>query len=298
MENLLPAAGAEELRQWLTTELNRKILRRLPREYSTLIKIPFSVELGHVAEARAERTAWTIKHRLPAAIPYAIFHLEINRLLTTVGLSPPPPSESEFEVLLTHYGRNAVAKARIRYPEVWDELRGHYVLDSRGWQFAKRLVSELKSRNLLSASSRFVDVGSGVGTNVFAVNHYSEAHATGIERHPGLLRMSNVIQRRIGRLGLVDSQRLDWVLGDAFDADVTDLGQFDVYYVYSPLGMWEIDIDTVVDHAKVGAVIIFNQFPIRNRELVQPLKKVAGLYTFRKIAQGPPLLDRDRKPEC
>lgn len=277
----------EHLVQWLMSQLERKILRRLPREYSTLVKIPFSFELSKVADERIERTAWAIRYGLPATTPYAIFHLEINRLLRYIGNGRHPPSESEFDPLFARYCKNAVAKARIQFPEVWDELCGHYVLDSRGTHFAKSLVTDLKNRELLTAASKFVDVGSGVGTNVFAVNHYSDAHATGIERHPGLWRMSKVMMRRLHRMELLDPDRLDFVLGDAFDSRAANLEQYDVLYVYSPIGMWEIDIDLIVDCAKVGAVVIFNRLPIRNREIVQPLQNVAGLYAFRKIAESP-----------
>ncbi len=86
------------------------------------------------------------------------------------------------------------------------------------------------------------------------------------------------------RLGQLDSKRLNFVEGDAFDSQVVDLGQYDIVYVYSPLGKWTIDIDEIVDRAKIGAVVIFNRLPIRNREIVEPLKNVAGLFAFRKIA--------------
>ena len=269
---------------WLNSELDRKIIQRLPSEYSTLIKIPFSIDLGSVGDERAKRIARTIQHKLPAAMPQAIFHHEINRLLIRFGVRKQPPSEHEVDMLLAHYGRMAVAKARTRFPEVWDELRGHYVLDSRGARFAKRLVDALKHRNLLTSETKFVDVGSGVGTHVFAVNVYSDAHASGIEIHPGIMKIASVTGRRLTRLGLSDSKRLDFVQSDAFDSTSADLAQYDVLYVYSPLGKWELDIDNVVDCAKLGAVIIFNRYPIRNRENVEPLEKVAGLYAFRKLA--------------
>jgi len=283
-DDLLPNTIPIQLSQWLKSELDRKVVRRLPDEYSTLIKIPFSVELGNVSDEIAERTARTVKQRLPAITPYAIFHLEINRLLGRLRADKPPPTDAEFDAMLTHCCRIAIAKARRRFPEVWDELRGHYVLDSRGIRFATRLARELKKRNLLSATTRFVDVGSGIGTNVFAINLFSAAHATGIEIHPGLINISKLVKHRLLRAGRLDLERLDFVLGDAFDSEVVDLGQFDLFYVYSPMGKSEIDIDQVVDRAKPGAVILFNRLPIRNRDQIEPLENVAGLYAFRKIS--------------
>ncbi len=275
----------DRLVQWLKSQLNRKILLRLPQEYSTLVKVPFSVEIDSVADERDERIAWAIKHRLPATTPYSIFHSEINRLLKYIGHEIQPPNESEFDSLFAHYGNNAIAKSRNRFPEVWDELRGHYILDSRGSLFAKSLVTELKDRKLLLSSSKFVDIGSGIGTNVFAVNHYSKAHATGIEKHPGIMRMSHVLKRRLLRVRRLDATRLDFVLGDAFDSRAANLGQYDVFYVYSPIGKWVIDIDMIVDRAKVGSVMVLNRLPIRNRDMIEPLNNVAGLYAFRKVRE-------------
>ena len=285
LRGVVSEALPNPLAQWLTSHLDRKIIQRLPREYSTLVKIPFSVELGRVADERTEQTERAIAHGLPAMTPYAIFHLEINRLLRAIGSANRPVTASEFGPLFANYNKNAIVKARNRFPEVWDELRGHYVLDSRGTHFAKSLVTELSDRRLMTSSSKFVDVGSGIGTNVLAANYYSHAHATGIERHPGLVQISNAMMRRLDRLGLLDSQRLELVLGDAFDSQVANLGQYDIFYVYSPLGMWEIDIDMIVDSAQVGAVIVCNRLPIRNREIVTSLENVAGLYAFRKIAE-------------
>jgi hypothetical protein len=95
-----------------------------------------------------------------------------------------------------------------------------------------------------------------------------------------------VMMRRLARTGLVDSRRIKFVLGDAFDSQVANLGQYDVFYLYSPIGMWEIDVDLIVDSAKVGAVMVCNRLPIRNREIVESLENVAGLYAFRKIADS------------
>ncbi len=273
--------------QWLKSELDRKILGRMFSEYSTLIKIPFSVEIGRVGGERAREIALCIKQRLPAVLPYAIFHLEINRLLRSLGVTVKPPNELEFDMLLAHHCQNSIDKARLCYPEVWDEERGHYVLDSRGAQFGKKLVTELKARNLLVDATKFVDVGSGNGVNVFFVNQYSAAHATGIEQHAGLAAISKVLERRLLRLGQLNANRIEFIGGDAFDASKVDLAQYDIFYIYSPLGESEIDIDQVVDGAKPGAVIIFNRLPIRNREIVRRLKNIAGLFAFQKIVENP-----------
>ena len=77
---------------------------------------------------------------------------------------------------------------------------------------------------------------------------------------------------------------LSW--GDALDSQVANLGLYDVFYLYSALGKWEIDVDLIVDSAKIGAVVVCNRLPIRNREIIKSLANVAGLYAFRKIAQG------------
>ena len=270
---------------WLKTQLKRRVVWRLPREYSSLIKIPFSFGLDQVADERVRRTNLAIGRGLPAVTQYGIFHLEINRLLKLLGDTKHPPVASEISSLLAYHSRNAIAKARKRFPEVWDELRGHYVLDSRGAHFGKKLVEELVDRKLLLAGARFSDIGSGVGTNIIAVNQYSQAHATGIEIHAGLHQMSKIMVRRLTRLGLLEPQRIDFLLGDAMDATVTDLGVYDVIYVYSPIGMLEIDIDSIVDGVKVGAVVIFNRLPIRNIDIVSPLDPVAGLFAFRKISE-------------
>ena len=275
----------DHLAGWLTSELKRKLLRRMFPQYSTLIKIPFSVEIGKVGEERTKEVNRCIEQRLPAALPYAIFFQEIGRLLRALGVSNPPPSEAEFDVLLGHYSQNAIDKARLQFPEVWDEERGNYVLDSRGSQFAKQLVLDLESQNLLAADSKFIDVGSGSGVNVFFVNQYSDAHATGAELHAGLISISKVIKRRLNRMGQLDSGRLELIHADVFDSGAVNLALFDVVYVYSPLGEAAIDIDQVVDGIKPGAVVIFNRMPSRNRTSVERLKNVAGLYAFRKLSK-------------
>ncbi|MDG1874211.1 MAG: class I SAM-dependent methyltransferase [Mariniblastus sp.] len=284
IKNFVPSNLPIQIKRWLKIKLSLNIFNRLPSEYSTLIKTPFSVSLGKVAEERNKRTEWIIEHRLPTIIPYAIMHLEINRLLRSIGAPRPPLNENEFSVLFSNLSKSAIQKARKLFPEVWDEQRGHYILDSRGAQFAQDLVAELNQRNLLSATTRFIDIGSGVGTNVFAINHYSAASATGVEIHRGMIKLTNATMRRLARLGEIDVRRLNFLAGDAFDSKITNLKQFDVFYVYSPIGKLEIDIDDIVDVAQPGALIIFNRLPIRNRELVKQLENVAGLYAFRKTA--------------
>lgn len=288
LDEFIPRELPEPTANWLKSQLERKILRRLPREYSTLIKIPFSVSLADVAGERTSRTELAITQGLPKVTPYVIFHLEINRLLKAIGADCPVPTNSEVEALLSRSCRTTIAKARERYPETWDQQRGHYVLDSRGAHFAKELVTELVGRNLLFSSSRFVDIGSGIGTNVFAVSRYSCAQATGVELHPGLVRMSKVLMRRLVRLGLLERPRIDFRTGDAFDLRVIELKKFDVVYAYSPIGMWEIDIDQVVDRAKVGATIIFNRLPQRTLRFVEILDQIGGLFAFRKIVHPTP----------
>lgn len=282
IERLIPSGITPSVTTWLGNQLERKIVRRLPPEYSTVIKIPFSVSIGEVAAEREKQIAWTITNRIPTVIPYVIYFHEINRILRVLEIQRQPPTDAEIGALLIDYSYRSIAKGRKQHREVWDEENGHLVLDSRGAQFAEKVIDELKAKNLLNDSSKFADIGSGVGTKIFAVNQFSGAHATGIELHQGIMKLARVTQRRLTRIGILDPARLHQILGDALDGDVVDLAEYDVIYVYSSLGKWEIDIDEVVDRAKSGAVILFNQLPLRNLQTVERLERIEGLSVFRK----------------
>jgi SAM-dependent methyltransferase len=273
-KDFLPKDMPEPIASCLEGELKRKIFNRLPKEYSTLIKIPFSVPIEEVGDERSKTIKQTIERRLATVTPYAIFYHQINRILKSLGVEKSPPSESEIDLLLTRYSKCSIAKARQLFPEVWDEVRGYYVLDSRGAPFAKRLVKELESRNLLSGTTKFVDLGSGVGTNLFAVNFYSNIHATGIELHPEIFKLSEIANRRLAKIGILDAKRIKLQHGNAFDSKVVNIADFDVIYVYSSLGKSEIDIDEVFDRAGPNAVIIFNQLPTGNLEDISKPKIV------------------------
>jgi tRNA A58 N-methylase Trm61 len=166
---------------------------------------------------------------------------------------------------------------------MWDEAQGHYVLDSRGAVFGKALAMALRARGYLAAGARFVDVGSGTGTMVAAIGQYTEAHVTGIERHEGVMRLAKAMTRRLRRKGCLRDRQIEFVTADVFQPRSLNLADYDVLYVYSPIGRWEIDIDEVISRMRTGAVLATSSRPRRNAHSVEELPPVAGLPCFRRV---------------
>lgn len=143
------------------------------------------------------------------------------------------------------------------------------------------MIDELNQLGLLRAGGTFLDVGSGIGTLVFAVNRWSEARAAGIEIHPGLCRVANSFRRRLFTCGAVDSQRLAIHQGD-FRNNPELLSTADVLYVYSPIGTAAIQVDGVVEHMKPGATLVPERLPTERLADVAIQARVATLLAMRK----------------
>ena len=283
--NHLCANAPPEVANGLQTFLARCLLPSLPLEFLTAVDVAPSVpaeQAGDRCRALAEQA---IAHELPASLPYAHYFIELTRMAARCDPSYTVPARpEEFLAYLGHCHRNTMAKARHRHPALWDETRGHYVLDSRGTAFATHCVQQLRDRQLLQPGTRFLDLGSGIGTMVAAVHYYSAAHATGIEQHHGLNRLASSLLRKLSRLKAYAPTRLTLKTGNAFHPEVIDLTRYDVCYVYSPLGIDVITADAVLERLQVGAVLISNRGPRRFHDRVEILPEVGGVAGYRKLA--------------
>ena len=280
----------------------------MPPIYSSLIKLSSKIPPENSVRECLAQSAQRIAEELPVCARYAICFSQLNRLIRACDRARVlPPNDEEFAALFDHLSRHTLKQARTRFPELWDEVQGHYVLDSRGAVFATALVTGLRDRGYLHHGSRFVDVGSGTGTMVAAVQRYSAAHATGIEKHAGVMRLAKSMLRRLQRAqGLTQTSRandevqnksvnpnssdanrpwhrqIELVVGDCFESTRLDLSRYDVLYVYSPLRKWEIDVDRIIDRMQIGAILATSKSPRRNRRFVERLDPVAELSCFRK----------------
>ena len=135
---------------------------------------------------------------------------------------------------------------------------------------------------MLANGDRFLDVGSGTGTMLAAMACFTNVAVTGVERHAGVMRQARVMLRRFGRYQPMSDVRL--ITGNCWDQSVVDLSAYDVIHLYSPLGHDEIDVDSLIDRMRSGAILATSSMPHRNGHKVQPLPPVAGLPCLRKIA--------------
>ncbi len=282
--DILPAAVTGDLRCDLVDQLKCRVFQRVPAVFSELVKLSASVKPeSSIRECLAEREL-RIKQRLPTCIPYATCFSEINRLIRQLDVeSDLRPSAEEIDALLEDLSQNALRRARARFPDTWDEVKGHYVLDSRGANFAKTFSLELKRRGFFRAGTRFIDLGSGTGTMVAAVNLYTDAHVTGVERHAGLMRLAEAMLHRLNRKCCNDLHRVDLITGNFLQPGTIDWSRFDVLYVYSPIGRWEIGIDAVIKRMHPGAILAMSNRPQSTANLVEEIAPVAGLTCFRRL---------------
>lgn len=277
----LPSNAAGMLR----TLIEKQIVPKLPPEYVSLVNAPTNTPpdvSGTVCRRLAEDA---IRDRLPGFLPYGRFYGEINRLIGLHQCSVETlPTEQEFFALFSHLNRNMMRKARGRHPEVWDEKQGHFVLDSRGPVFARSFANELLHAGWLEPKQRFLDLGSGIGTMLAAVNRYTQAHATGVEIHAGIARLSQAFIRQLARGRFLTQPRIETRVGDALDPTTIDLSDYDVIYVYSPIGKWQIPIGLVVDRMKKNGILITNGLPDECLCRVEQLKFIDQLSVYRKLS--------------
>ena len=281
--DVFATAIPRDVREELSLRVRRQIVDRLPDEYSSLVKLsPKTDPADSVRNCLAEREQ-RLKYELPSCIPYAVYYCEINRLIKRfdAGMDIRPTTE-EFDVLFDRLSMRALRKARRRFPNLWDETKGHLVLDSRGARFAKALATGLRKRGYLLKASQFVDLGSGTGTMVAAVNRYTEANATGIERHNGVMCVARSMIRRLVRKQCISSDRIKLMLGDFLRLQSVDLARYDVLHVYSPIGKWEINVDDVIDRMRTGAILAVSNRPDRHNHSVEQLEPVAGIGCLQK----------------
>ena len=284
IRHLCGNAGAEVTNK-LQTYLSRRLIPSLPAEFVTAVEVPASVptdQSGDRCRALAEQS---LARELPASLPFAQYFMELTRMAPQQDpRCVTSPRLEEFSAYLGHCHRNTMAKARHRHPELWDQTRGHYVLDSRGTSFAIHFVQQLLRQNLLNPGTRFIDFGSGIGTMIATVHYYSPAHATGIEQHPGLNRLAHCLLKKLSRLKAYSRAHVSFKTGNAFHPEVIDLSRYDVCYVYSPLGIDVIKADAVLDRLRVGAVLISNRRPRRFQDRVETLPEIGGIAAYRKLA--------------
>ncbi|MBB73104.1 MAG: hypothetical protein CMJ75_01180 [Planctomycetaceae bacterium] len=276
-----PAATISHLEAFLSQHL----VPSLPREFLTAVEVPTTLPADQAGDRSRALAAQAIATELPASLPYAYYFRILTRLAARCdGSYQAPAQQREFLAYLGHCHRNTMLKARHRHPSLWDKARGHYVIDSRGCAFATQFVQQLCERRLLQTDTRFLDLGSGIGTILAAVHYLSPAHATGIEQHRGLNQLAHALLRKLSRLRDLEPSRLTLKTGNAFYPEVIDLTRYDVCYVYSPLGIDVITADAVLARLRAGAILISNRRPRRFRDQVQTLPNIGGVGVYRKLA--------------
>ncbi|MEE3373339.1 MAG: class I SAM-dependent methyltransferase [Planctomycetota bacterium] len=283
--NLLCSNAPAETISCLKKFLSRYLVPSLPEEFLTAVEVPTTLPADQAGDRSRALAAHAIATELPASLPYAYYFGILTRLAARCDSNyAAPPRQEEFSAYLGHCHRNTMVKARHRHPSLWDEARGHYVIDSRGSAFAIQCVQQLGERRLLQPGTRFLDIGSGIGTMLAAVHYFSPAHVTGIEQHRGLNQLAHALLHKLSRLRGLDPSRLTLKTGNAFYPEVIDLTRYDVCYVYSPLGIDVITADAVLDRLRVGAILISNRRPRRFRDQVELLPDVGGVGVYRKLA--------------
>lgn len=267
-----------QVSRWL-----ERFTSQLPAEVCTLIQLPAETPAEDSVEQCVQQGARALASSLRARLPYAWFFANVRRYLRQHRRPPCPASPNERRALLENYHLLLMAKARKRFPETWDTARGHYILDSRGAAFAWDFTCELVSRGLLGTDCRFLDIGSGVGTMMAAAAMNSGVHATGVEIHPGLVRLARSLFHRLGRHYPALQKRIQCVAGDVHCQSVVDIADFDVLYLYSPLVKSEIEVGPLVQRMRVGSLIITERLPTDHLDLVHFEPKVSGLFALRRV---------------
>lgn len=259
-------------------------VRQLPAEIATRVELPHDVPAENSVQACLELGRSAIADSLRAKTPYAWVYSSISRLASRRGQATLSADECESVGLLENYHDWGVRQARLRFPEVWDMARGHFIFDSRGVPFARELIRQLKHRGLLSNSQRFLDVGSGIGSMAACVALWSDARAFGIELHAGLSRLAGALVRRMISKGVLDPQRIELCHGNVLLQSDIDIGQFDVLYLYSPLGCQELELDPIVARMRPGTLIVSAHLPRKNLELISLEPRLINLFVMRRQA--------------
>ena len=273
---------AESRRRIERTRILERFVQRLPREVLTRVEIPSTTASEDSVSQCLARAAVARRFSLTACTPYAWIYAMLSRLVCEHGTAVPPAGDLELEGLLSNYHRFHFQRGRLRCPETWDMARRYYVFDSRGVPFAFELTRGLVERGLLHAGSKFLDIGSGIGTMTIAAALGSPASAAGIEVHPQLARQARSMLRRLSRNNAWLDRRVQLLEGDFRYSSELQLHRFDVIYVYSPLGSCEIELDPIVEHMRCGAHLISERLPVERLDSVHLEPKLCDLFVLRR----------------
>ena len=280
MDALLDQISTPNQRELLRTKLIEPAVRLLPDEVLTVVDVPSSTPPEDSVEECLRKAEIAIVYSLWAYMPYASIFALINRFLRASGFDASLADPLELLALLCSYHRRTVSKAREQSPEVWDTAQSHYVLDSRGVQFATELTKELTARKIFTSDTTFLDVGSGIGTMAFATALASDTQVAGVEIHAQLFQLSRSILAKLSKHAPRLRQQIELILGDVAELDIS---RYDVLYVYSPLGKCEIELGPIVRRMRTGSIIISERLPTQELDLVQFEPKVFGLFVLRRI---------------
>ena len=265
------------------TDALERFIDSAPNEVVTLVEAPAEIAPEDSINHCLQNSSNALAHSLWAAMPYARIFVELSRCIRARNQPLPPANLQESRALLCSYHYQLTRRARQQAPEVWDVTSGKLVFDSRGVRFAFQLFSALMNEDLLKPKSRFLDIGSGIGTMPIAAALACCDSASGIELHPQLARYGATILHRLSRFCPHVENRVTLLEGDYRHADNIDLKAYDLIYVYSALGEAAIDLDDVVQRMRPGAVLVSERLPSECLDRVSVLGKPAGLFAVRLV---------------
>lgn len=261
--------------------LTRRFVDKLPDEIGSLVELPSETPLEETVQLAMQCGEAELEVMLAARLPFGWWYANLNRLYRRREGEPPPATASEATALLGNYHIRGSINARARYPDVWDTERGIYQFDSRGIAFAQRFVQEMRQRGYLQHGEKFLDVGSGIATMLFAVNTWSSAHAVGVEKHDGLFRLASTLAMRLERKGVLDGRRFTLARDDIASA-VEAVESARLIYLYSPLGPGRIDLDPIVRRMTSDSLLVTERLPADSLDLVRFEPEFEGLFVLRR----------------
>lgn len=261
---------------------------RMPSRVMTLVTLPPSVPAESSVQECLSRSRGAIVQSLCAKAPIAWLFAKIRAAARIHCQSEQYPKILECNPaqrfsLLRNTFDTGLAKARSRFPEVWNAEECDFALDSRGAQFAMDFVSELQAAGSLRHGTSFLDIGSGIGTMVSTVASFSDAKCTGVEIHPGLHRQALCHRQRLRRHGAIAQEQVSLICGDALDPEF-DFRPFDLLYLYSPLGKSSIPVDPIAKRMREGAILISAKLPEEHLNLVSIQPEICGLSSMRRVS--------------
>lgn len=248
-----PETITHEAQEAVSQQLQKDVFPLLPHT------ITFSVH-PRGSETRKLR-AWkreVLEANVARSIPFPKIYDAINRVIrladpvATMDLS----EEERIEFVMRLHEEAYQRIHRARGAELFGP--GHYVYTQTHPVTALAMIRQLVAQGYLGPTKKFVDLGCGDGFVGHLVNAMTGGRATGVEIDNGLLMEARSLTGQLSNKGVVDGNRVRWILGNYLQQN---LAQFDVLYTYpSPMPEdFELvagNLNAVAEKMKPGAILI------------------------------------------